>query len=108
MSGNREFFLVTTILIVFSLLCPPIAFLTGLLAIFVIAGWLVHDVHGFLSVVWRILLILILLASSVIVISYLTTPLASYRNQYLIAGIIGFALATGGLVRSLLNAPKGT
>jgi hypothetical protein len=48
---NREFFLMTAVLIGISMVFPPIAFLTGLLAVAVIAGWLLYDHRGFLSVV---------------------------------------------------------
>jgi hypothetical protein len=105
--GNREFFLATVILIGISLLCPPIAWLTGLLAIFVIAAWLVHDTHGFLSAVWRIFLLFVLLGSSVLIVSILTGPeTVQYRTQFLTGGSIGFALSTLGLVCSFVKARK--
>jgi hypothetical protein len=102
--GNREFFLATAILIGISLLCPPIAWLTGLLAIFVIATWLAHDAHGFLSAVWRTILCAVLLWSSLILFDAKDVGQAGYGTQFLIAGVVGFALSAFGLVRSILKA----
>jgi hypothetical protein len=98
--GSRELFLTTVVLIGLSVIFPPIAFLTGLLAIAVIASWLLTDIHGFLSVVWRIFLFLLLLAAITFVWASLDKPQAEYSTQSLVAGSIGMVAALSGLVRS--------
>jgi hypothetical protein len=100
---NREFFLMTAVLIGISMVFPPIAFLTGLLAVAVIAGWLLYDHRGFLRTVWRIFLVLLLLWSLGAIAIPISTPGVAYGAGWTWAGSIGMFLSLCGLGHSFLK-----
>jgi hypothetical protein len=93
--GNREFFLVTVVLIGVTAIFPPIAWVTGFLAIFVVGGWLLYDAHGFLSAFWRIFLFGLLAFSILLICVY-----QNYNQSMVIMGSVGILAASSGLVRS--------
>jgi len=65
----------------------------------ILLAWAVLYTRTFFSVVWRLFLFLLLLAS-ITWLSALAYPQAEYRTQFLVAGAIGLVASISGLVRS--------
>lgn len=88
---------------------PVLGFLSAVLLVCVLVGWLVYDLHGFLSVAWRTFLIIVLAYSVLLLCDAFIWHRSDYdycRFPYRTAAMIGFGLSACGLVCSFLKAKR--
>jgi hypothetical protein len=110
--STRQFVIITLVLSLFSFI-PVINLFSGILLIVTFIAWILSDLQGFLSVLWRTLLGAGIVSSALILADALIWDPYKYSgdvNQYgpnfLIAGTIGFALSAIGIVRSIIKARR--
>jgi hypothetical protein len=108
---TRQFFLMTIVLGVLSFI-PVFGFFAAIGLVMMLLYLIFADTRGFLSVVWRTLLVVVLLYSCALIIENLHTQeelrsigvQARDDTQFRLGCGIASALSAGGLVRSILKA----
>jgi hypothetical protein len=103
---NRQFFLAILVLTAGSFI-PVIGWLSAFFLIIGLITWMCLEPKGFLSIIWRTILGVVLVCSIWILSVYLPAP-GTYeeKTQFLTVGEIGFVLSAFGLACSILKARK--
>jgi hypothetical protein len=102
--STRQFFLLTLVLGALSFI-PVIGWFSALFLVISLIAWILSDPRGFLSVLWRTLLVIVLLCSCGLIIEYSNVPSETAGTaQFLTASVIGLVLSISGLARSIIVA----
>jgi hypothetical protein len=101
---TRQFFLLTLVLGALSFI-PVIGWFSALFLVISLIAWILSDPRGFLSVLWRALMVIVLLCSCGLIIEYSNVPSETAGTaQFLTASVIGLVLSISGLARSIIVA----
>jgi O-antigen ligase len=91
------------VFLVLTFVFPPLSWLFGLFALFILVPVTFGNPRYVFGMIWRMMLIALLIASG-FALCLFSGEGNEYRSQFMIAGAIGFVLSASGLVRSFYLA----